>query len=84
LNNIHDILAMDSSFVAIKNKGKLRANKVKGSLRLNIIVCGALQDFKVLPTTYLPIDLPTEYLVGWTYIPTRYKPTYLSIYLPSL
>jgi len=39
LNNIDDIFTMDSSFVAIKNKGKL-ANKVKGLLRLDIIVCG--------------------------------------------
>jgi hypothetical protein len=39
LNNIHDIFSMDSSFVVIKNEGKL-TNKVKRVFQLDIIVFG--------------------------------------------
>jgi hypothetical protein len=33
---------VDSSFVAIKNEGLGKENKVKGLLWLNIVVCGVL------------------------------------------
>jgi hypothetical protein len=51
-----------------KMKENREANKVKGLFWLNLIVCGALQDFKVLPTTCLLVNLPTGYPIGQTYL----------------